>query len=125
MAKELKTWWLSSALALACAAACFERPQTRFPHALHLVSLRCGEPGAPECLTCASCHAPDSAAASAREPIAEPSFERCSSCHADDAARALEASRRPALAPPPPAHAIRFQHERHLALPAIRGQCVP
>lgn len=126
MTGKLRIGWLWTALALAGGVACFERPQTRFPHALHLVKLRCGEPGAPECLSCASCHAPaPGAPAAGREPIAEPPLERCASCHADDAGRALEASRRPVLAAAPAAHAIRFDHEHHLALPGIRGQCVP
>jgi hypothetical protein len=126
MAGKLGAWWLWSALTLALTAACFERPQTRFPHVVHLVSLRCGEPGTPACLTCASCHAPVPASgSSAREPIASPPADRCSGCHGSDTARALEASRRPALAPEPAAHAIRFAHESHLASPAIRGQCVP
>src|SRR5688572_25898307 len=105
MMRNVHGWWLWSALTLAFAAACFERPQTRFPHALHLVNLRCGEPGSPACLTCASCHSPvPGAFAGAREPLGEPPLERCASCHEQDAARALDASRRPALAPPPAAH---------------------
>jgi hypothetical protein len=113
------------ALGLALAAACLERPATRFPHALHLARIECGGPGHPECLTCATCHRDgDAAATQAREPRAVPPLDRCTGCHSSDAAPKLAASTRAALAPPP-ARAIQFSHEAHLAMAPIRGQCVP
>ena len=113
-------------LAVGLAAACFERPQTRFPHEKHLVGLECGGPGAPECLTCASCHRGAGGGASAAgEPQAVPAVDVCASCHRADAGAKLDASRRAALAPAPLARDIQFSHEAHLAMPAVRGQCMP
>lgn len=121
---DLAFW---SALGIGLAAACLERPATRFPHELHLVRLECGGPGAPECLTCASCHrsAREASSPLGREPSAVPPPESCSGCHPSDAGAKLAASARAAVTPPPVAHAIRFSHEAHLAMPAIRGQCMP
>lgn len=118
--------WFYAALALGVSAACFERPQTRFPHELHLTRLACGGENQPECLDCTSCHADSHASddGALREPRGVPDAGSCRGCHAD-AEHKLQASRPPALSPEPAAHDIAFSHELHLAMPAVRGQCVP
>lgn len=113
-------FWL--ALGVALIAACLERSPTRFPHAKHLTAIECGGPGAPECLTCASCHRPPDSGAAGREPQAVPPVESCASCHRADVGAKLAASAR--VAPEPIARDIRFSHERHLKMPEIRGQCM-
>lgn len=111
-------WALFFALfAAAGFSACAERRAARFPHLTHLAGLSCGTPGRPACLTCNSCHFASSAAASS----ARADSARCGTCHQADAAvvkRVIE--RVPEVRAP-----IAFDHERHLGMPEIRGQCVP
>jgi hypothetical protein len=98
-------------------SACVERRAARFPHLTHLAKLSCGAPGAPACLTCNSCHfASSDGTISARADAA-----RCSSCHPADA-RSVRQVVEHVPEPRPP---IAFDHERHLGMPEIRGQCVP
>ena len=118
---SLPRWILWSMVTIAVALACYERRQTRFPHELHLAGLACGSPGQPECLTCASCHG----GSPEHEPKGLPSLDRCSNCHRDDPEQVLHQSTRPASAPAPIAHEIRFTHQAHLQMPEIQGQCVP
>ncbi len=127
------------AVAFAAALACHERPQTRFPHELHLAGLECGGPGQPPCLTCTSCHRdPESRGAAfalgdasraddatARRAPVVPAEDRCSSCHGQAAAQLLHQIARPKHEPAPLAYEIRFDHQRHLAMDSIRGQCIP
>lgn len=131
-------WLLAAALLLAIVFACHDRSHTRFPHELHLTGLGCGGVGQPACLTCASCHRDQSAdetptakdvpsiggGAVHREPI-PPDASRCTACHGEDSRALLGRSVRPANEPPPTAHQIQFEHQRHLTMDGIRGQCVP
>lgn len=116
--------WLACALALAASLACLERANTRFPHQVHLTRIECGGAGQPECLTCTSCHESSPLGSTGREPARVPPLERCAGCHRQDAAAKLAAALRPALAPAPLAQQIRFSHDAHLRMPAVRGQCV-
>lgn len=127
MSQKRRDVWLVASLLSGLVAACFDRPETRFPHELHLVQLRCGGPGEAECLTCASCHRGEgsSAETAPREPNAVPPLERCSTCHSQDAPEKLQASTRLDTQPEPIAHSIRFSHEAHLEMAEIRGQCLP
>ena len=103
-------------LAALLAAACVERPPARFPHLKHLSGVACGTPGAPACLDCNSCHS-----TSANGKQALPSDVRlCASCHRGDVGRvnALLAQ------PLPPRSEIGFNHDQHLAMAQIQGQCV-
>lgn len=107
------------ALAAAVLAACREpRLPARFPHRVHLTGIACGAPGQPACLSCNSCHAPS-------QPDREhmlPQQGLCQSCHVQDAERVLPTL---AAAPHRPYGKISIDHDKHLALPEIRGQCVP
>lgn len=118
MSARARTWLLVFALALsALVASCSEPPAARFPHRLHLAELACNRPGAPACLNCNSCHA-------VSQPSREyklPSPGMCSSCHQRDQKKVLATLGR---APERPSGDIRIDHDRHLALPEIRGQCV-
>ncbi|MET0794567.1 MAG: cytochrome c3 family protein [Polyangiaceae bacterium] len=110
--------WLALLLFVAAlAAACGERSAPRFPHALHLAGLACGGAGQPACLRCNSCHA----LSESRAGRDTPSVERCALCH--HANRDLPAAVI-AAAPERPYGAIAFNHDRHLALPSVGGQCV-
>jgi hypothetical protein len=110
-------WLLWSAVALtATVAACKSSTVARFPHELHLAGMACGRTGQPECLSCSSCHSMSSRDELHRMPDAA----LCERCHRDaHATRALLA------APARPFGEIHFDHDRHLALSEVRGQCVP
>jgi hypothetical protein len=91
---------------------------TRFPHKAHLVDLACGQPGQPECLKCNGCHTP-------RQPDRVhklPGVALCERCHQDDP-HALTAVLN--AKPERPFGAIAFDHDRHLDMPPLAGQCVP
>lgn len=102
----------------AVAAACSRPAPARFPHRLHLVELKCGKPGEPECLKCNGCHTPRQ-----RERIHKlPGVALCQRCHEDDTeglARVIAAK------PDRPFGHIEFDHDRHLEMGPIEGQCVP
>lgn len=108
------------AAALGAGAACAQRPVTRFPHARHLSELACGGPGQPECLTCASCHqgADERAAGWASPPASS-----CTTCH-DKPGESVTLPPRPAVAARPAALDIVFDHQKHLDMPEVKGQCV-
>ena len=115
----------TSALLLLCAAvllagifgACGRREPSRFPHRVHLAAQDCGAPGQPSCLRCTSCHEVSGQADARVMP--EPAL--CDRCHRDRP----ETKAVLAVAPLRPYGEIAIDHDRHLALPAIRGQCVP
>lgn len=111
-------WALLVALAVAaCLAACTKQRDARFPHVAHLTGIRCGGPGEPDCLTCNSCHSP-----SQRERAHKlPDAGLCARCHDDDleqVAHVLE------VVPPRPHGDITFDHDLHLGMKEIEGQCV-
>jgi hypothetical protein len=108
------------ALAVAIAAiagACARAPAARFPHRMHLVGLACGKPGQPECLKCNGCHRPHQLDREGKLPEAA----LCEDCHKGQT-HALTAL----LTAPPerPFGKIHFDHDRHLGLPGVQGQCV-
>jgi hypothetical protein len=99
-------------------AACGERSAPRFPHRLHLVELACGKPGQAACLTCNSCHAVSQQERQYKLPAAG----MCQRCHQRDASRALSAL---GAVPRRVSGEITINHDQHLAMPGIQGQCVP
>jgi len=110
---------LGFSLALAaCFAACHGAENPRFPHVVHLTELACGGPGQPECLSCATCHAPSQKGRAHKLPNAS----LCEECHKDDA---HEVSRVLATIPERPHGDISFNHDKHLTMGPIAGQCVP
>jgi hypothetical protein len=101
-------------------AACQKQaaPPPRFPHKTHLAGIECGSPGQPECLSCASCHA----LSATDEAHRMPEQSLCDSCHNDAAHREKVLVSGP---PPPKYGEIHIDHDKHLAMPEIHGQCVP
>jgi hypothetical protein len=108
--------WLT--IVVAAVVACrSEAPPPRFPHAVHLAGIPCGAPGKPQCLSCVSCH--DLVQHDPQHRI--PGADKCEGCHRDaHEVRAVLAS-----TPPRPSGDITIDHDKHLAMPEIRGQCVP
>jgi len=99
-------------------AACSEHVAPRFPHKTHLAGLACGHPGEPECLRCSGCHTP-----SGKDRIHKlPDAALCDRCHASDQRETRQILAR---VPERPDGEITFDHDRHLALAGIQGQCVP
>jgi cytochrome c7-like protein len=90
----------------------------RFPHKLHLAGVACGGPGQPACLSCASCHALSEQAAAHRMPAQS----LCDTCHSEGTHQEKVVLPIP---PPRPYGEIGIDHDQHLALPSIQGQCVP
>ena len=117
-AKPALQHWLLLVVLLAAvlAGACAEHAAPSFPHALHLAGLACGTPGRPACLSCASCHS-----LSTRDAQPRPAVGVCASCHHND-----EHDVKMVLAAPVehPYGVIAFDHDRHLAMPGVGGQCV-
>ena len=110
--------WLAVLLFItALAAACAEREAPRFPHALHLAGLACGAAGQPACLRCNTCHSLSNRTLG----HAMPSVERCALCHHSDR-KMPEAVL--AATPVRLYGEIVFDHDRHLGLPGVEGQCV-
>jgi hypothetical protein len=108
--------WL--AVALAAVAACRSGgAPARFPHRVHLAGIPCGVPGKPECLSCASCHAVSGTDGMHRMPDAA----LCDGCH-EDAHRTRGVL---GFAAKRARSEIHIDHDRHLALDTIAGQCVP
>lgn len=89
----------------------------RFPHRQHLAGLACGGGGQPACLSCNSCHAPSLP----NRELKLPQAALCESCHRSDRNQILPVL---AVEPERPFGEIRIDHDRHLALPQINGQCV-
>lgn len=110
--------WVGVLLAAFIAACREPAVPARFPHRVHLTGIACGAPGKPACLSCNTCHAPSQSDRAEKLPQAE----LCSTCHRHEPDKVL-----PVLnaAPPRPYGEIRMDHDRHLSLPEIRGQCVP
>lgn len=116
--RSLRTAMLVTLVSVA-AGACAVRVFEAFSHGKHLRELSCGGEGEPACLSCVSCHregaAPESLAWS------KPPREQCAECHRDEPSKltaALHAASHAA------AHSIVFDHERHLAMPSVGGQCI-
>jgi hypothetical protein len=110
--------WLAVAVAALVGACRTQPPPARFPHRAHLSGIDCGRPGKPACLSCNSCHAPS-------QPDRElklPPQDLCESCHRSDRNQVLPVL---AVVPERPYGEIHMDHDRHLAMPEIRGQCVP
>lgn len=108
--------WLALLVAVALACRAGDTP-TRFPHQVHLAGIACGKPGQPACLSCATCHKVSEQDAVHRLPEAAV----CDSCH-QDAHRTrgvLESARERKHSD------VQIDHDRHLALDGIKGQCVP
>lgn len=121
------SWWppsLSSTLvlwvtvALAAVAACrSESAPPRFPHQVHVAGIPCGSPGKPQCLSCVSCHEVVKHDSHYRLPDAAV----CDRCHEDaHKSRAVLA-----VVPERPSGEIFIDHDKHLAMAEIGGQCVP
>lgn len=101
-------------LLIAIVAACVEQGPARFPHKAHLTETACTTNG---CLSCNTCHTPSGEGRKNKLPP----VSICTDCHRKDAARAVSVLR---VAPPRPSGPIVFDHDQHLAMPSIRGQCV-
>lgn len=113
---------LALALALLLGAACTARLWTRFPHAKHLGTAECGGPGQQPCLSCTSCHNWASEAAVGWE---KPGVEKCEGCHqVSEPKYSLARSTRSPGSPKPAALSIRFNHQQHLSMEEIGGQCL-
>jgi hypothetical protein len=110
------------AVALVVAAvfgACRKDPlPARFPHKVHLAGIDCGAPGEPGCLSCNSCHAVSNHAVAERMPEST----LCEGCHQKDAERVNAVL---ATTLPRPHGEIHIDHDKHLAMDGIQGQCVP
>jgi Cytochrome c7 and related cytochrome c len=113
----IKYCWRVCVLIAAFAAACSDHSVARFPHQLHLAGIACGVPGKPACLTCTSCH---SQAARGAAPSLPP-LSRCASCHHGEPSRLRAEISAPIEHP---YGSIAFDHDRHLALKSVAGQCV-
>jgi hypothetical protein len=106
-----------SLLVAALLAACVDMPRPRFPHRQHLAELECNTPGKPACLTCNTCHVPSQPERAYKLPPAS----LCQSCHRNAEPELLASL---AMEPPRPYGEIAIDHDRHLALPQVGGQCV-
>jgi hypothetical protein len=109
-------FWLAL-VAAAAAGSCRTQTPPRFPHTKHLAEIECGGPNQPACLSCASCH---QGARDSSLPLGATS-SACSPCHDAAEGTVMVASGESARSRP---SLVRFAHESHLALRAIRGQCV-
>lgn len=108
--------WLT--VVVAAVVACRnEAAPARFPHQVHLAGIACGAPGKPQCLSCVSCHDVVEHDSKHRMPEAQV----CERCHKDthEVRAALVST------PARPTGEIAIDHDKHLAMPEIRGQCVP
>lgn len=111
-------WLLLPALFVAAwLAACADKATPRFPHRLHLTELDCNAPGKPACLTCNTCHTPSQP----ERTYKLPPESLCQSCHREPGAKALSSLY---VVPERPYGEIAIDHDRHLAMPTIAGQCV-
>jgi hypothetical protein len=110
-----KAWILVPVMLISAAAATCRGPAApRFPHEAHLSRMACGSPGEHACLDCNSCHK-----SSQTESV--PSVAECERCHENERPRlAAVLGSRPAR----PFGNIAFDHERHLAMPELGGQCL-
>jgi hypothetical protein len=99
------------------AAACASNETPRFPHVVHLTQIECGAPGKPACMSCSTCHSPSEDGRVAKLP--EQSL--CASCHEENPARLARVLN---ARPERPYGEIAFDHEQHLSMEGIGGQCV-
>lgn len=102
----------------AIVAACRSRAVLRFPHQVHLAGLECGGPSQPNCLTCNTCHTPSEAKREAKLPAST----QCEGCHAGETSMVAAVL---STAPHRPYGEIAFDHDRHLSMGPIGGQCTP
>jgi hypothetical protein len=110
-------WLLAIALLVAAwVAACADKSAPRFPHRVHLAELACGTPGKPACLTCNTCHTPSQPEREYKLPPAS----LCQTCHRDSAETLASLY----VVPERPYGEIAIDHDKHLAMPGIGGQCV-
>lgn len=100
--------------------ACASKAYVRFPHAAHLSEMECNQPGKPACLSCPSCHI--GATKEGSEAWAKPAGSVCEKCHAKEPEK-LTLAPRPTWARPA-AFDISFNHDKHLSMPEVKGQCV-
>jgi hypothetical protein len=107
-----------AALVLAVVVACTSTPEQRFPHAMHLAKIGCGEPGKAACLDCTSCHA----VAEKSNAHRFPDVNMCRKCHWEGSHEQL--AKTISSTPEPMYGEIGFDHARHLSMEGIRGQCV-
>jgi hypothetical protein len=106
---------------LVLAAACARQLLTRFDHRMHLAERPCGGEGQQACLACVSCH---QGRAGEHDTFAPPGAAKCSACHEKDGEEKLTHALRPAIAVQPAGKSIQFDHDKHLTLPEVKGQCV-
>lgn len=112
------SWLFWAALVFAAVfAACSTPPPPRFPHEKHLEELPCGGPGQRACLNCNTCHT----VSEKRRDDKLPEPVLCETCHQKDAQTAVQALK---AIPERPYGEIQFNHDQHLALPKLNGQCV-
>ncbi|HVY25381.1 MAG TPA: hypothetical protein VHB79_02475 [Polyangiaceae bacterium] len=109
--------WLSALVAALLAACRTPAPAARFPHREHLTGIACGTPGKPACLSCNSCHAPSQP----ERDLKLPQAQVCESCHRSDRAQVLPVL---SVTPERPFGEIHMDHDKHLAMAEIGGQCV-
>jgi hypothetical protein len=98
--------------------ACTRPAPSHFPHRAHLVGLECGQPGQPACLKCNECHTPRQDGRTQKLP----ETALCEKCHRDDAKRVSAVLTAPSERP---FGTITFDHDQHLDMPGVKGQCVP
>lgn len=112
-------WLLLCVLLSGLAATCRgQHAAPRFPHRTHLTGLACGAPGQPACLSCNQCHAPSQADRMDKLP----GVDLCADCHQGEHGRMQAVL---AVKPVRPYGEISFDHDHHLGMPSIQGQCVP
>ncbi|MCB9584020.1 MAG: cytochrome c3 family protein [Polyangiaceae bacterium] len=113
------TWlfWAALVFAAVFAACSTPPPPPRFPHEKHLEELPCGGPGQRACLNCNTCHT----VSETRRDDKLPEPVLCETCHQKDAQTAVQALK---AIPERPYGEILFNHDQHLALPKLNGQCV-
>lgn len=99
--------------------ACARGLLTRFPHRQHLATLECGGPGQPRCLSCTSCHQ----GSTAESAWSAPTPRNCAGCHTDEA-QVFASATRPPKTPLPDGKRIAFDHDLHLGMKELKGQCV-
>ena len=117
-ARGLTAVLLIALLVAIALGACTQPDEVRFPHVVHLAKLKCGTPGEPDCLTCSSCHTPSEQGRVAKLP----EQTLCRSCHEREPTKMARVLR---AVPHRPYGEIHFDHDSHLSMSRINGQCVP
>lgn len=108
---------LAALILAACLGACSGRKSVRFPHVTHITGIECGEPGGPECLSCGDCHE----SSDSKDIQKLPQQSLCVSCHQKNERQALRVYEAKVSRP---YGKIGFNHDKHLAMKSIGGQCV-